>query len=187
MRRLVELTGLSNRREHRRVGGPMGRFAPHLEAVVVSQNTYELASQTLPELLKQGRRRRTHAAGRGLRAREKVRAERRQVRRQHRDGARAGRSLSPVYPGTGLHLPRHQHPRALQVAHARRRRAPSLRARAHRLGGLLDQRASAGTAPAHFRLARSAHARPPAAPRRAIARWPKCWTAPPSAMARGPH
>ena len=54
MRRLVELTGLSNRREHRRVGGPMGRFAPHLEAVVVSQSTYELASQTLPELLKKG-------------------------------------------------------------------------------------------------------------------------------------
>ncbi len=54
MRRLVELTGLSNRREHRRVGGPMGRFAPHLEAVVVSQNTYELASQTLPEFLRKG-------------------------------------------------------------------------------------------------------------------------------------
>jgi long-chain acyl-CoA synthetase len=54
MRRLVELTGLSNRREHRRVGGSMGRFAPHLEAVVVSQSTYELASQTLPELLKRG-------------------------------------------------------------------------------------------------------------------------------------
>jgi long-chain acyl-CoA synthetase len=54
MRRLVELTGLSNRHEHRRVGGPMGRFAPHLEAVVVSQNTYELASETLPALLKRG-------------------------------------------------------------------------------------------------------------------------------------
>ncbi|HZZ08398.1 MAG TPA: AMP-binding protein [Candidatus Binataceae bacterium] len=54
MRRLVELTGLSNRREHRRVGGPMGRFAPHLEAVVVSQSTYELASRTLPDLLKRG-------------------------------------------------------------------------------------------------------------------------------------
>ncbi|HLK85821.1 MAG TPA: AMP-binding protein [Candidatus Binataceae bacterium] len=54
MRRLVELTGLSNRREHRRVGGPMGRFAPHLEAVVVSQNTYELASRTLPDLLRKG-------------------------------------------------------------------------------------------------------------------------------------
>ena len=54
MRRLVELTALSNRREHRRVGGPMGRFAPHLEAVVVSQSTYELASRTLPDLLKKG-------------------------------------------------------------------------------------------------------------------------------------
>ena len=30
----------------------MGKLAPHLEAVVVSQNTYELASQTLPAMLK---------------------------------------------------------------------------------------------------------------------------------------
>src|SRR5256885_12904584 len=43
MRRLVELTALSNRREHRRAGnGPMGKLAPHLEAVVVGQNTYDL-------------------------------------------------------------------------------------------------------------------------------------------------
>ncbi|HZO80100.1 MAG TPA: AMP-binding protein [Candidatus Binataceae bacterium] len=54
MRRLVELSALSNRREHRRVGGPMGRLAPHLEAVVVSQSTYDLVSRTLPALLKQG-------------------------------------------------------------------------------------------------------------------------------------
>ncbi|HEY6393911.1 MAG TPA: AMP-binding protein, partial [Candidatus Binataceae bacterium] len=53
MRRLVELTSLSNRREHRLHGGPMGKLAPHLEAVVVSQSTYDLASQTLPRLLKQ--------------------------------------------------------------------------------------------------------------------------------------
>ena len=53
MRRLVELTGLANRLEHRRRGGPMGKLAPHLEAVVVSQNTYELASKTLPAVLKQ--------------------------------------------------------------------------------------------------------------------------------------
>src|SRR5712691_9330935 len=57
MRRLVELTGLSHRREHRRAGdGPMGKLAPHLEAVVVGQNTYELVSKTLPALLQ-------HAAG----------------------------------------------------------------------------------------------------------------------------
>jgi long-chain acyl-CoA synthetase len=57
MRRLVELTALSNRREHRRAGdGPMGKLAPHLEAVVVSQNTYELVSKTLPAILQ-------HAAG----------------------------------------------------------------------------------------------------------------------------
>jgi len=53
MRRLVELTGLANRVEHRRHGGPMGKLAPHLEAVVVSQNTYELASKSLPTVLKQ--------------------------------------------------------------------------------------------------------------------------------------
>jgi long-chain acyl-CoA synthetase len=54
MRRLVELTALSNRREHRLAGGPMGRLAPHLEAVVVSQSMYELASRQLPELLQKG-------------------------------------------------------------------------------------------------------------------------------------
>ena len=54
MRRLVELTGLSNRRENRKRGGPMGKLAPHLEAVVVSQSTYELVSETLPKLLKHG-------------------------------------------------------------------------------------------------------------------------------------
>src|SRR5207248_6909820 len=53
MRRLVELTALSNRREHRNDKGQMGRMAKHLEAVVVSQNTYDFASDTLPRLLKQ--------------------------------------------------------------------------------------------------------------------------------------
>lgn len=51
MRRLVELTALSNRREHRREGAAMGWLAPHIEAVVVSQATYDLASETLPKLL----------------------------------------------------------------------------------------------------------------------------------------
>ena len=46
MRRLVELTALSNRREHRKDGGTMRWLGPHLEAVVVSQNTYDLASET---------------------------------------------------------------------------------------------------------------------------------------------
>ena len=54
MRRLVELTALSNRREQRKgAGSPMGKLAPHLEAVVVSQNTYDLVSRTVPSLLKQ--------------------------------------------------------------------------------------------------------------------------------------
>jgi long-chain acyl-CoA synthetase len=53
MRRLVELTALSNRRENRKGdGGPLGKLGPHLEAVVVSQDTYELVSRTLPDLLK---------------------------------------------------------------------------------------------------------------------------------------
>ena len=54
MRRLVELTALSNRREQRTgAGSPMGKLTPHLEAVVVSQNTYDLVSRTVPSLLKQ--------------------------------------------------------------------------------------------------------------------------------------
>ena len=40
MRRLVELTGLTNRRVHRKDKGEMGWFARHMEAVVASQNTY---------------------------------------------------------------------------------------------------------------------------------------------------
>ena len=53
MRRLVELTALSNRREHRKDGGAMRWLGPHIEAVVVSQNTYDLASDRLPNVLKQ--------------------------------------------------------------------------------------------------------------------------------------
>jgi long-chain acyl-CoA synthetase len=53
MRRLVELTALSNRREHRKDTGTMRWLGPHLEAVVVSQNTYDLASTTVPKILKQ--------------------------------------------------------------------------------------------------------------------------------------
>src|SRR5947207_2978464 len=53
MRRLVELTALTIRRDQRDGSGVMGKLAPHLEAVVVSQNTYDLASRTMPEILKQ--------------------------------------------------------------------------------------------------------------------------------------
>lgn len=54
MRRLVELTALANRLEHRRQGGgPMGKLAPHFEAVVASQRTYDLASKTLPAVARQ--------------------------------------------------------------------------------------------------------------------------------------
>ncbi len=54
MRRLVELTALSNRSEHRKEGGTMSWLGRHLEAVVVSQNTYDLASRTIPRILEQG-------------------------------------------------------------------------------------------------------------------------------------
>jgi long-chain acyl-CoA synthetase len=54
MRRLVELSALSNRREQRKLGGAMARLGPHLEAVVVSQATYDLASDTVPRMLQQG-------------------------------------------------------------------------------------------------------------------------------------
>ncbi len=51
MRRLVELTGLANRRDQRDGEGSMGKLAPHLEAVIVSQGTYDFASRTVPDLL----------------------------------------------------------------------------------------------------------------------------------------
>ena len=54
MRRLVELTALSNRKEQRKEPGTMAWFGRHLEAVVVSQNTYDLASRTIPRILEQG-------------------------------------------------------------------------------------------------------------------------------------
>ncbi|MDB5108295.1 MAG: Long-chain-fatty-acid CoA ligase, partial [Candidatus Binatus sp.] len=54
MRRLVELTALSNRREHRKDGGTMAWLGQYLEAVVVSQGTYDLASERLPKILQQG-------------------------------------------------------------------------------------------------------------------------------------
>ena len=54
MRQLVELTGLASRKQLRKDGGVMGWLAPQLEAVVVSQRTYDLASDTMPRILKQG-------------------------------------------------------------------------------------------------------------------------------------
>src|SRR5260370_21696281 len=52
MGRMVELTGLSNRDEHRRGKSEMGALTPHLDAIVVSQSTYELVSERLPALIK---------------------------------------------------------------------------------------------------------------------------------------
>ena len=53
MRRLVELTGLSNRRDHRLNGGPMGKLAPHLDATVASPQTYQMVTRQIPAILKQ--------------------------------------------------------------------------------------------------------------------------------------
>ena len=53
MRRLVELTGLANRRDQRNGEGSMGKLAPHLEAVIVSQRVYDFASRTVPDLISQ--------------------------------------------------------------------------------------------------------------------------------------
>jgi long-chain acyl-CoA synthetase len=52
MRRMVELTGLSYRREQRKEGGVMARFGPGIEATLASQRTYDLTSDTLPRILK---------------------------------------------------------------------------------------------------------------------------------------
>jgi long-chain acyl-CoA synthetase len=52
MRRLVELTALGNRKEQRREGGLLGKLAPHIEAVVVSESTYDFMVDTAPRLLK---------------------------------------------------------------------------------------------------------------------------------------
>ena len=73
MYRLVELTGLANRNEHRKHGGPMGRLARHLEATVVSQTTYDLASLTLPQYSQAGRATRPQRARREFRARAQAR------------------------------------------------------------------------------------------------------------------
>jgi long-chain acyl-CoA synthetase len=93
MRRLVELTALSNRREHRRAGdGPMGKLAPHLEAVVVGQNTYELVSRILPAILQ-------HAAGLAKLLTDEHSAARRIEQRLARisEGTELARSLVEVY------------------------------------------------------------------------------------------
>lgn len=94
MRRLVELTALGNRLQHRREGGgPMGKLAPHLEAVVVSQSTYELASQTLPAMLKHAA-----AAARTLLGEESTAARSFEKRiTSIADNAELARSLVDVY------------------------------------------------------------------------------------------
>ncbi len=159
MRRLVELTALSNRREHRKDGGTMRWLGPHLEAVVVSQNTYDLASEKLPQILKQAAAFARSVVGEENQRAKKIESEHRQVQGEHGPRARTGRSLSPVYSGAGLHFSREQHSRALRDAQAGRRRASSVSSRPDRLARLLDQHSSAGTAPPHFSAARSSHAR----------------------------
>ncbi len=52
MKRLVELCGLANREYQRDGRGTLGKLAPHLEAIVVSKETYEFASRTVPQFIK---------------------------------------------------------------------------------------------------------------------------------------
>ena len=66
---MVELTGLSYRREQRKEGGVMARFGPGIEAVVASQRTYDLTSDTLPRILKHVGLVRAQPGGRGIGAR----------------------------------------------------------------------------------------------------------------------
>ena len=126
---------------------------------------------------------RSTAVGEELSRAKKDRERDRPVRGEHRPRARAGRGLPSVYPGAGLYFPLHQHSRALCVAQARRRRAPSVPSRPDRLARLLDQHSSAGTAPPYFSAARSSRAR-----RAQVAAAPqslsRCSTAPPSVTAR---
>ena len=53
MKQLVELTGLANRREHRKDKGEMGWMARHMEATAVAEGTYDLAIVKLPRILGQ--------------------------------------------------------------------------------------------------------------------------------------
>ena len=55
MKRLVELCGLANREYQRDGRGTLGKLAPHLEAIVVSKETYEFASRTVPQFTSSGR------------------------------------------------------------------------------------------------------------------------------------
>ncbi len=116
MRRLIELTGLSHRREHRKDGGTMRWLGPHLEAVVVLQNTYDLASNTVPQVLKQAAAFARSIVGEENQRAKKIAGGDRQVQGEHRPGARAGRGLSPVHPGTRLHFSRCEYSSALRDA-----------------------------------------------------------------------
>ena len=159
MRRLVELTALSNRREHRKDGGTMRWLGPHLEAVVVSQNTYDLASETVPQILKQAA-----AFARSVVGEENQRAKKIESGiDKFKENTDLARELVEVYRPYIQELVytfhARQHSRALCVAQARRRRAASVSSRSDRLARLLDQHSSAGTAPPYFSAARSARAR----------------------------
>ncbi len=95
MRRLIELTGLSHRNEHRKDGGTMRWLGPHLEAVVVSQNTYDLASDRLPQILKQAAAFARSVVGEENHARES-RKRHRQSRRTPTSRANWSRSIAPI-------------------------------------------------------------------------------------------
>ena len=183
MRRLVELTALSNRREHRKDGGTMGRLGPHLEAVVVSQNTYDLASNKVPQILKQAA-----AFARSVVGEENQRAKKIEgAIDKFKENTELARDLVEVYRPYIQELIYTFHGANIRELYAsaqtRRRRASSVSARLDRLARLLDQRSPAGPAAAYFPAAGSAYARPRPSRCRVIAPWSRCSIAPPTATA----
>ncbi len=104
MRRLVELTALSNRREHRKEGGVMAKIGPHIESVVVSQSTYDLASETMPRVMKYAASFARSVLGEDSAPARKIRKHGRLDRGRHGPRARDDRGLSPLHPGANLYI-----------------------------------------------------------------------------------
>ena len=185
MRRLVELTALSNRREHRKDGGTMA------QARAASRGRRRLAKYLRP--------RQRHAsasaqasggvrpqrAGRGKSARAK---DSKAAIDKFTENIDLARELVEVYRPYIQELVytfhARQYSRALRDAQTGRRRASSVSSRPDRLARLLDQRSSAGTAPPYFPAARSAHHAAGPNRCRAIGAWSTCSIAPPTATAR---
>ena len=135
----------------------MAKIGPHIEAVVGFAENLRFRQRhdaAVPQA--RGLFRAQHA-GRESAAYAQVRKHRRLDRGGHGTRARHDRGLSPLHPGADLHFPlpstfasfmrgwSRPMPRAIRFGPRRS------------IGRLLDQRASAGTAKAHFPATGSAH------------------------------